>query len=115
MGMPKLTLNVDKTVLARAKRYAKKRGVSVSHIVQEYLDVVGGAAEATASPAVSSPANPSVKQDALVLRSLRGILKSANLQDYERTKRRFQERMHNAPNLGTKGVISWTRDEIHER
>jgi antitoxin ParD1/3/4 len=35
--------------------------------------------------------------------------------DYEQTKRRFQERMNNAPDLGTKGAISWTRDEIHER
>ena len=35
--------------------------------------------------------------------------------DYERTKRRFQEHMNNAPDLGTKGVVSWTRDEIHER
>jgi putative addiction module CopG family antidote len=35
--------------------------------------------------------------------------------DYEQNKRRFLERMKNAPDLGTKGVISWTRDEIHER
>jgi putative addiction module CopG family antidote len=35
--------------------------------------------------------------------------------DYQQTKRRFLERMKNAPDLGTKGVISWTRDEIHER
>jgi hypothetical protein len=79
--MSKLTLNVDKTVLARAKRYAKKRGVSVSHIVQEYLDVVGGATTVATSSAVTSPADPS-KPDAPVLRSLRGILKSANPQSY---------------------------------
>ena len=76
--MSKLTLNVDKTVLARAKRYAKKRGVSVSQIVQEYLDVVGGAA----ARATSSPAKTPVKDDAPVLRSLRGILKSANIESY---------------------------------
>jgi hypothetical protein len=76
--MSKLTLNVDKTVLARAKRYAKKRGVSVSQIVQEYLDVVGGAAAGATTSAVSAPVN----DDAPVLRSLRGILKSANLQTY---------------------------------
>jgi hypothetical protein len=80
--MSKLTLNVDKTVLARAKRYARKRGVSVSHIVQEYLDVVGGAAAGAASSAASTPVKPSVKHDAPVLGSLRGILKSANLQTY---------------------------------
>ena len=75
--MSKLTLNVDKTVLARAKRYAKKRGVSVSQIVQEYLDVVGGAAAKVASP-VQAP----VIDDAPVLRSLRGILKSADVGSY---------------------------------
>jgi hypothetical protein len=79
--MSKLTLNVDKTVLARAKRYAKKRGVSVSHIVQEYLDVVGGATAVAPSRGVIGPADPS-QPDAPVLRSLRGILKSANLQTY---------------------------------
>jgi hypothetical protein len=72
--MSKLILNVDKTVLARAKRYAKKRGVSVSTIVQEYLDVVGGTA--------ARPTPSSVGNDAPVLRSLRGILKSASLQTY---------------------------------
>jgi hypothetical protein len=31
------------------------------------------------------------------------------------SKRRMIERMRNAKDLGTNGVISWTRDEIHER
>jgi hypothetical protein len=79
--MSKLTLNVDKTVLARAKRYAKKRGVSVSRIVQEYLDVVGGATTVATSPTVTSGVDSS-RPDAPVLRSLRGIFKSANLQSY---------------------------------
>ena len=79
--MSKLTLNVDKTVLARAKRYAKKRGVSVSHIVQEYLDVVGGATTVATLSGVTRPVDPA-KADAPVLWSLRGILKSANLQSY---------------------------------
>jgi hypothetical protein len=76
--MSKLTLNVDKTVLARAKRYAKKRGVSVSQIVQEYLDVVGE----PATQGASSRAKTLVNDDAPVLRSLRGILKSANMESY---------------------------------
>ena len=33
----------------------------------------------------------------------------------ERAKRRFLERIRNAPERGTGGVITWTRDEIHER
>lgn len=32
-----------------------------------------------------------------------------------RAKRRFLERIRNAPNRGTKGRIRWTRDELHER
>jgi len=30
-------------------------------------------------------------------------------------KRRFLERIRNAPDLGTGGKITWTRDELHER
>jgi hypothetical protein len=30
-------------------------------------------------------------------------------------QRRFLERIRNAPDRGTKGVIQWTRDELHER
>jgi hypothetical protein len=33
----------------------------------------------------------------------------------EAAKRRFLERIENAPDRGTHGVITWTRDEIHER
>jgi hypothetical protein len=34
---------------------------------------------------------------------------------YLKAKRRFLEGMRNAPDRGTHGIISWTRDEIHER
>jgi hypothetical protein len=30
-------------------------------------------------------------------------------------KRRFIDRIRNAPNRGTKGKIRWTREELHER
>lgn len=30
-------------------------------------------------------------------------------------KRRFLERIRNAPDRGTRGVIRWTREELHER
>ena len=33
----------------------------------------------------------------------------------EKTKKRIIDRMRNAPDLGTGGVISWTRDELYER
>jgi len=30
-------------------------------------------------------------------------------------KERFLDRIRNAPDRGTKGMITWTRDQIHER
>ena len=35
--------------------------------------------------------------------------------DMDRPALRFLERIANAPDRGTAGVIRWTRDEIHER
>ena len=35
--MSKLTLSVDEGVVARAKRYAERRGTSVSRLVETYL------------------------------------------------------------------------------
>ena len=32
-----------------------------------------------------------------------------------RARRRFLDRIRNAPDRGTGGRISWTRDELHER
>ena len=42
--MAKLTLNVDETVVARAKRYAARRGMSVSRLVERFLSLVSRAA-----------------------------------------------------------------------
>jgi hypothetical protein len=33
----------------------------------------------------------------------------------EKAKSRFLKRIRNAPDRGTKGVISWSRGELHER
>lgn len=35
--------------------------------------------------------------------------------DRQEANKRIIERMRNAPDLGTDGVIRWTRDEVHER
>ena len=32
-----------------------------------------------------------------------------------RARQRFLDRVRNAPDLGTRGAVRWTRDEIHER
>ena len=37
MPLTKLTLTVDKTALAAAKRYSKKRGTSLSRMVDQFL------------------------------------------------------------------------------
>ena len=72
--MAKLTLSVDDRVVKRAKRYARQRGVSVSEIVETYLDAV------SSPPASKMQPEP----DAPILRSLRGILKGVDLDDYNR-------------------------------
>jgi hypothetical protein len=33
----------------------------------------------------------------------------------DKAKRRFLERINNAPDRGTGGNIDWTRDSLHER
>jgi len=42
--MAKLTLNVDQSVVTRAKRYAARQGVSVSRLVEQFLALVSKAA-----------------------------------------------------------------------
>jgi hypothetical protein len=69
--MSKLTLSVDDTVISRAKRYAKAHEVSISKMVEAYLAAVAG-------PTARVPA------DTPILRSLRGILKNADVKDYKR-------------------------------
>ena len=65
--MSKLTLSIDDAVIIRAKRYASKHGFSVSKLVALYLDTV-------VSP-------QSEAKEAPILQSLRGSLKSADLDD----------------------------------
>ena len=70
--MSKLTLSVDERVVSRAKRYAKRRGVSVSAMVEAYLASVAESPDK--SPEDSPP----------ILRSVRGILKKADLRAYKK-------------------------------
>jgi hypothetical protein len=67
----KLTLSVDGGVVARAKRYAKARGVSISKMVETYLIAV---AEPPARDPVDTP----------ILRAVRGVLKKADVKHYRR-------------------------------
>ena len=69
--MGKLTLSVDSLVISQAKQYAKKRGVSVSELVETYL------------AAVAEPGS-ALTNAASVLRSVRGVLKHADPGDYRK-------------------------------
>lgn len=69
--MAKLTLSVDDRVVSRAKRYAKLHGVSISEMVETYLAAVAG------PPSPATGATP-------ILRSLRGILKHADINEYRK-------------------------------
>jgi len=69
--MAKLTLSVDERVVSRAKRYAKRRGVSISEMVEAYL------------AAVADPPSPA-DGHAPVLRSVRGILRNADVGEYRK-------------------------------
>lgn len=69
--MAKLTLSVDDHVVGIAKEYAKRHGVSVSKIVENYLSALE---QAGSRPSASTP----------VLRSVRGILKGIDVPDYRR-------------------------------
>ncbi|MEK7407762.1 MAG: DUF6364 family protein [Acidobacteriota bacterium] len=68
--MSKLTLSIDETVVRRAKRYAGRRGVSVSKLVETYLAFV------------SDP--PPAAEPPPILSSLRGVLKKGGVADYRR-------------------------------
>ena len=69
--MAKLTLSVDNRVVSRAKRYAQRRGVSVSKMVEAYL------------AAVAEPGAPAMGA-APILRSVRGVLKHADIDEYRK-------------------------------
>ena len=69
--MAKLTLSVDDRVVSRAKQYAKRRGVSVSAMVEAYLSAV---AEPRSSAEGVAP----------ILQSLRGVLKHGDIEDYRK-------------------------------
>jgi plasmid stability protein len=50
---------------------------------------------------------------ALMTEAIRNMIESE--QRASRAKHRFLERLRHAPDRGTKGVISWSREELHER
>ena len=49
----------------------------------------------------------------LMTEAIRALLEQD--QQNAQAKRRFLERIRNAPDRGTRGKINWTREELHER
>jgi hypothetical protein len=68
--MPKLTLSVKRDVVERAKRYAGRKGTSVSRLVEGFLD------------RITLP--PDHSETPPVLRRLRGSLKGSEPAVYRR-------------------------------
>jgi len=68
--MSKLTLSVDDQVIRRAKRYAEKRGTSVSELVERFLDLLGRPPKDVEAPPV--------------LTLLRGAAKGVDAEDHQR-------------------------------
>ena len=71
-----LTLSLDPTVIMRAKRYAKQRGVSLSALVETYLAAVSQPVDAAKMPQIRG--------------RLQGILKGADPAEY----RQYLERKY---------------------
>ena len=62
--MTKLTLSVDARVVARAKRYARARGTSVSGLVERMLDLAAGPPSgASDTPASNVILDPCLRGD----------------------------------------------------
>jgi len=72
--MSKLTLSVEDAVVQRAKRYASKRGTSVSRLVEQYLDLVSRPA-----PGQDEDLTPLLKQ---IRAETKGV--SVEVADYHR-------------------------------
>ena len=75
--MHKLTLSVDKHVVARAKAYARAHGTSVSGLVESMLDMASRGPAPEAAGGLTPPVPP-------VLMKLRGSLKRGSVADYRR-------------------------------
>jgi len=69
--MARLTLSIDIRVASRAKEYAKRRGLSISRMVEAYL---------------ASVVEPELRahSHAPILSSLRGVLQKRRMRDYRK-------------------------------
>lgn len=71
-GSAKLTLSLEKKTIESAKKYARKRGKSVSRMVQDYLSSI-----------VQEESTPDKNNFGPITRELHGILKGKISLDYK--------------------------------
>ncbi|MFO7922862.1 MAG: DUF6364 family protein [Bacteroidales bacterium] len=77
----KLTLTIEKTVIDRAKKYAREKNNSLSDIVENYLKVI-----------TKEQDNPDIKLTPLI-KSLKGSFKAPQDYDYKKElSRRLSEK-----------------------
>lgn len=77
--MEKLTLSIDPAVIARAKRYAKARGTSVSRLVEQMLDLAASGGAGAEGRRASAP---TASDPPPVLARLRGSLRGGSRDTY---------------------------------
>jgi hypothetical protein len=81
----KLTLSIDKTVISRAKTFARGRKKSLSKIIEDYLKSLSVPNESDESTISSLPP---------ISKSLAGILKGKPEVDYKSTMADYLVRKH---------------------
>jgi|JI102314A2RNA_FD_contig_41_2391781_length_876_multi_1_in_0_out_0_2 hypothetical protein len=77
----KLTLSLDAKVIARAKKYSQKKGVSLSRIVEQHLN--------------SLTEDKNSQQSKTSLMRLKGILGPAEDFDYDKAKYEYLKEKYN--------------------
>lgn len=79
----KLTLSLSKSVIEKARKYAKKTDTSISQLVENYLKLLVARDEDT-----STVAEPKVKYKS-ELQKLRGIIQLPTDFDYKKEKQKY--------------------------
>ena len=78
MATTKLTLSMEPEIVYRAKKYAKNRNISLSRLIQDYLDQLS-----EYKPEADSSINPDILK-------LTGILKGKIPDDFDLKEAKYQ-------------------------
>ena len=81
----KLTLSIDKTIINRAKIYARDRNKSLSHIIEDYLKTISN---------MDNPSDISSYSTPPITKSLGGILKGRKEIDFRSSISDYLDKKH---------------------